>query len=174
MPYKIYDSACRTCGKQGVLFREKYSKQNDKFYKQPDCRDCDFKAHSGWVDQNRDRNRQLAMDYYFRKNGPRKRRSHKEMTDEMRRDRLRLKAQMRATRAKKARVSWDTELTELVMKEAIDLRHRLFKITGVEYHIDHIIPLKGDIVCGLHVWNNLAVIPKVDNLRKGNNFALPA
>ena len=42
------------------------------------------------------------------------------------------------------------------------------KLTGIEWHVDHIIPLKGDVVCGLHVWNNFAVIPKVDNLRKGN------
>ena len=36
------------------------------------------------------------------------------------------------------------------------------------YHVDHIIPIKGNNVCGLHVENNLRVIPAVDNIRKYN------
>lgn len=42
--------------------------------------------------------------------------------------------------------------------------------TGVEHQVDHIAPLRGRTVSGLHVHQNLRVIPKQDNVRKGNRF----
>jgi hypothetical protein len=174
MPYKFYDSVCKNCGVDGALFREKFSKQNNKFYKQPNCKDCDFKKHKSWVNTNRQRVRELCMSSYFKRTGGRKRRSSSQMTDELRKQYALEKSQMRATRAKQARVQWDRELTSFVMQEAIDLQKRLYLLTGIKHHIDHVVPLRGKNVCGLHVWNNLAVIPMTDNLKKGNNFAIHA
>lgn len=44
--------------------------------------------------------------------------------------------------------------------------------TGIVHHVDHIIPLQGKYVCGLHVETNLQVIQASDNLRKKNKFVV--
>lgn len=48
---------------------------------------------------------------------------------------------------------------------------KITKQTGIKHQVDHIIPIKGDNVCGLHVHNNLAIITAKMNLEKGNRFA---
>ena len=54
--------------------------------------------------------------------------------------------------------------------EIAALRTTMF---GFAWHVDHIIPLQGELASGLHVPFNLQVIPGIDNVRKANKY-LPA
>jgi len=68
----------------------------------------------------------------------------------------------------RATPSW---LTEEHLKEIerfyIEAKE-LEKLNNIKYHVDHIIPLQGKIVSGLHVPWNLQILKAKDNLSKGN------
>lgn len=49
---------------------------------------------------------------------------------------------------------------------------QITKSTGIEHHVDHIIPLKGRRVSGLHIHTNLQIIQKTENLSKRNAFVV--
>lgn len=59
---------------------------------------------------------------------------------------------------------------EFFISEAYHLAKLRTKMLGYPWHVDHIVPLKSKFVCGLHVENNLQVIPAVDNFRKHNSY----
>jgi hypothetical protein len=58
-----------------------------------------------------------------------------------------------------------------LIKEVYDLATKRTEMTGFAWHVDHIIPLQGKTVSGLHVMANLQVIPGIDNIRKKNKYA---
>jgi len=56
------------------------------------------------------------------------------------------------------------------IKNIYDRCRYISKQTGIIHHVDHIVPLKGKNVRGLHVPWNLQVITATENLSKGNRY----
>ena len=65
---------------------------------------------------------------------------------------------------------WLNEDHKFMLEEIYELRDLRTQATGVVHHVDHIVPLRGAEVCGLHVPWNLQVIPASANIRKGNSY----
>lgn len=78
-------------------------------------------------------------------------------------------ARRRAAKVK-AYSKWERALTRFVVAEAYDLTARRKSTTGIVWQVDHVVPLRGKNVSGLHVWNNFQVIPAIENQRKHNTF----
>lgn len=58
------------------------------------------------------------------------------------------------------------------IEEIYDLARLRTKMLGTPWEVDHIIPIKGENVCGLHVETNLRVVPRAVNHKKHNTFML--
>ncbi len=79
------------------------------------------------------------------------------------------KAKNRIARAKRV-PSWLSDDDRWMIEQAYELAAVRTQCFGFVWHVDHIIPLNGKKVSGLHVPLNIQVIPWRDNLRKGARY----
>lgn len=79
------------------------------------------------------------------------------------------KASKRALK-RNATPSWLTADDRNQIKEIYIKARQLTEETGTSYVVDHIIPLVGNMVCGLHVPSNLQVVTRLENAVKYNKL----
>ena len=75
---------------------------------------------------------------------------------------------LRKRRHRSATPSWLSAKQRYDIKQLYLIAVTMTKTTGEQYVVDHIIPLHGVNVCGLHVPWNLRVITQEENLKKSN------
>ena len=85
-------------------------------------------------------------------------------------DRINAKEVKRKTAKMNRTPPWLTEDDFWLIEQAYDLAAKRTQMFGFSWHVDHIIPLQGKIVSGLHVPCNLQVIPGSINTSKQNKF----
>jgi len=71
---------------------------------------------------------------------------------------------------KKRVPTWLSDDDKWLIEQAYELAALRTRLFGFSWHVDHVIPLNGKKVSGLHVPTNLQVIPGIENLRKHNRF----
>ena len=81
-----------------------------------------------------------------------------------------VKADTKARRRKhrQATPHWLTRKQKGEIRQLYQIAITMSRTTGEPYVVDHIVPLRGEGVCGLHVPWNLRVVTREENLRKSN------
>ena len=66
--------------------------------------------------------------------------------------------------------AWLTAIDKAMIQEMYDVSEARYIQTGIKHHVDHIVPINGKDVAGMHVPWNLQVITAHENLSKGWRF----
>lgn len=166
---------CSKCGEVRPL--DDFSwKVKTKGYRQSKCKACvkddapaRRKSNAKWRAENPEAARERRIKYYRRVMADPARRARERET--YRRNYKKsgygqIAAKRRAAKLERT-PSWaNDQLIAAYYKEA----KRLEELTGIQFHVDHIIPLQGELVSGLHVETNLQLLPAHENLGKSNSF----
>lgn len=69
--------------------------------------------------------------------------------------------------------AWLTADDFWMIEQAHELAALRTKLFGFPWHVDHVLPMQGKYVSGLHTPANLQIVPWLDNVSKANRY-LPA
>jgi hypothetical protein len=161
---------CKTC-KDVSLFGKNKSKLDGLA---TECKDCKRKQDREYAAKNREAAKERASIWYYDnkqyaltankeyRSKWSKANRHKRNAVETKRRALKLNATPK----------WLSK-EQLQQIESVYWLARLEQeLTDEQFHVDHIVPLKGKTVCGLHVPWNLQVLKASENLSKGNRIVL--
>lgn len=105
-----------------------------------------------------------------REKNPQKYKEAKKEWNFSNKDKKRMYALNYLARKKQRKPVWFGEIDDFVMQEAHNLANERARLFGFGWSVDHVIPMLGKKVSGLHVYNNIQVIPSVVNSQKHNSY----
>lgn len=143
--------------------KEKWLKYSRTRYEKhaEECRGATRK----WQAKNREHGREKIKEWRAR--NPALRALQRKRYVERHPDRLRASEARHRAQKKRACPKW---ANHFFIQEAYHLARLRTKMLGFPWHVDHVVPLNSPRVCGLHVENNLQVIPGAENHKKRNHY----
>ena len=142
---------------------ERHRERNREWYKAN--KDKQNKKAVKWRRNNLEKARETSREFH-RRNKEKRAASH---ADWAKRNRDKRNASVAKRKAAKLQATpgWvDWKKVRAIYREA----RRISDFTGVPHHVDHIVPLQGESVCGLHCETNLQIIPASQNCAKFNKW----
>lgn len=164
------------------------------------CKDCLKSSEDAWRQRNKERANRSRKEW-ARKN-PQKRKAtlHRYFQENQEKERIRavlyrlanreksnaaasnwsrnnsgarnaITARRRAAKLQRT-PKWLTKADYLQMRLLYELAQGLEIETGVPHHVDHVIPLQGELVSGLHVPGNLQILSSKENCAKSNRWVV--
>ncbi len=153
------DTKCSKC--LVVLSNSNWSLCSQK-NKRLSCSDCLKKQNQEWANKNKEKLRLKHKEYYYKNKEKRLESSKKYIANNREKHNL---LKRKHTNKRRALL-----LKRLPLWANLDHISTFYSNCPKGYHVDHIIPLQGDNVSGLHVENNLQYLPATENLSKGNKY----
>ena len=151
-----YASSCKQCA---ALYSRSYYEKNKE-----ECREKQKQHRLENIDAYRERDRK-----YSQENADAARKRASAWAKENPALANNRNARRRAAK-QKAIPAWLSAFDLLKIKCIYQVAQMRNKESDTLWHVDHIVPLRGNLVCGLHVPWNLQVIPAQENLSKNNYF----
>ena len=174
LPEAIETKKCSMCGEAKSLSsfsKNKQTKDSLEIY----CKTCNSQRLKEYRQNNRDKTRKYCQNNRKRISQHQRKYYKNNRDKELQRfrkwrqnnpDKNRARAACRRAAKRNATPPWaDKAAIEAIYAEALWLQ----EFTGEPYHVDHIVPLISDFVCGLHVPANLQALLAVENLAKNNH-----
>lgn len=142
----------------------KIEKPTRDFHKNRGCRD----GYNYRCKLCRVKTRNIAWDNTYKKKNRAKLAKKLRLYKRRNKSKVRFYTAKRRALKKKATPSWTTK-EDLLKMESFYLAAVAFeKLAGCKLHVDHIVPLQGKEVCGLHTHWNLQLLTEEENLIKRN------
>ena len=156
---------CRTCGetKETSEFYRDRTRKDGLFWQ---CKSC----RKAYRESNRPRINAYRVQYYLANKD-----KEQEYQSQYRRDNKGLVNAITAKRRSRKRQAtpyWSDQAAIKAIYVTASEANDAFAALGInqQLHVDHIVPLKSNLVCGLHVAENLQLLPAAENTSKSNSF----
>lgn len=156
---------CKGCS-QILSTQMFYLSKNTKDGLRGKCKDCTNQRNNFWYSQNKESVCRRTQQYKSQRRAA----IREKGTEYYRLNKSKYLANYskRLNCKRKATPAWLTKDQEKAIADYYWLANDLYAITGEKYHVDHIVPIQGKNVCGLHVPWNLQILPSDINISKSN------
>lgn len=149
------------CGEEKPLDSFRVTRRGEKQFVRLECRQCEHAQNKAW----REANKAHLREYDIARATPERRQKTLEWQ--------RANRHMTGATCMKRRAAKLQATPPWLDPKACDWAYVVAKVFegtyGGKWHVDHIVPLQGKNVCGLHVPWNLRVCPASENLKKSNS-----
>jgi hypothetical protein len=144
---------------------EKANVTRAEYFREYNKRDDVKDRKNEWYETNKEQVIQAAAT-----RPPEVLRQYRQVWKDNHKTQVRADTKARRRKHREATPKWLSRQQKSEIRQLYQIAITMTKTTGEQYVVDHIVPLRSEVVCGLHVPWNLRVIPRQENLLKSNKL----